>query len=236
MHLRIAICDDEAAQIEYLRRTVTDWASARDHTVVLQCFSSAEAFLFEYEEDRAYDILLLDIEMDRLNGVELARRIRADNGDVQIAFVTGYPDFISEGYEVSAIHYLIKPVKAEKLSEVLDRAAAARERGRRYVLLPDGKELLRIAVDEMVYGESDGHYVLLHTGNDSYRLRMTVPELTEYLGDGFCRISRSFVVGLAHVQRVGKTVVTLDNGTELPQGRGMYDEISRALVKYLRGL
>jgi len=236
MRLRIALCDDEAVQIEYLRCIVTNWASSRSHSVTLQSFSSAEAFLFEYEEDRSYDILLLDIEMDRMSGVELARRVRAENEDVQIVFVTGYPDFISEGYEVSALHYLMKPVKAEKLSEVLDRAVAAREKGRRYVLLPDGKEILRIAADEVVYGESDGHYILLHAGDASHRLRMTVPELTEYLGDGFCRISRSFVVGLAHVQRVGKTALILDNGTELALGRGMYEEVSLALVKYLRGL
>ncbi|MBQ9120758.1 MAG: response regulator transcription factor [Clostridia bacterium] len=236
MYLRVGICDDEPIQTEYVASIVHGWADVRGNRVETVAFSSAEAFLFEYAEDRSYDILFLDIEMDKMNGIELAKRIRTENEDVQIVFVTGYPDFIGEGYEVSALHYLMKPVGREKLYAVLDRAAAAREKGRRYLLLPDGKKLFRVAAEDLVYGESDGHYVLLHTEQDTHRLRMTVPELDHHLGEGFCRISRSFVVGLPHVRRIGKTGVVLDNGTELPLGRGMYDEVSQAFVKYLRGL
>lgn len=235
MYLHVGICDDESASAEYVSATVHRWAEARDCTVGIDCFSSAEAFLFEYEAD-TYDILLLDIEMDRINGVDLAKQLRARKDDTQIVFVTGYPDFIAEGYEVSALHYLMKPVRPEKLFEVLDRAAAARQKGRRYVLLPDGKELLRLPADEIVYGESDGHYVLLHTERGTHRLRMTVPELETCLGAGFFRVSRSYVAGLAHVSRVTRTDVLLGDGTSIPLGRGMYDPVSRALVEYLRGL
>lgn len=236
MRLRIGICDDEKIQTEYVASAVMAWAEARGNWAELQTFSSAEAFLFEYAEDRDYDVLFLDIEMRGMNGVELAKKIRGGNEDVQIVFVTGYPDFIAEGYEVSALHYLMKPVRREKLFEVLDRAASAYQKGTRYLLLPDGKDLFRIAADRIRYGESDGHYILLHTENETYRLRMTIPELEKHLGDGFCRISRSFVVGLHCVCHVTKTAVLLENGTELLLGKGMYDSVSRALVEYLRGL
>lgn len=236
MRLRIGICDDEAEQAKYVSEIVASWAEQRGHTVESRLFSSAEAFWFEYAEDRDYDILFLDIEMDKMNGVELAKRIRESQGDMQIVFVTGYPDFIAEGYEVSALHYLMKPVKREKLFEVLDRAATARQKGTRYVLLPDGKELLRLAAEKIRYAESDGHYVLLHTTEEDYRLRITVPALETLLGEGFCRVSRGFVAGLGHVRRVSKTAVLLDDGTELLLGKGTYDKVSRALIEYLRGL
>ena len=84
--------------------------------------SSAESFLFHYAEESDYDILLLDIEMGKINGIELARRIRHDNETIQIVFTTGYYDFISEGYEVSALQYLMKPVSYEKLESVLNKA------------------------------------------------------------------------------------------------------------------
>lgn len=77
-----------------------------------------ESFLFRYEEKKDYDILLLDVEMKAISGMELARRIRRENDSVQIVFITGYPDYISEGYDVSALHYLMKPISAGKLSEV----------------------------------------------------------------------------------------------------------------------
>ena len=74
--------------------------------------------MFRYAEDKEWDILLLDIEMGAMDGVSLAKKIRQENETVQILFVTGFADYISEGYEVAALHYLMKPVKQEKLFAV----------------------------------------------------------------------------------------------------------------------
>lgn len=74
---------------------------------------SAEAFWFQYEEEKDYEILLLDIEMEQMNGIELATKLRTDDETIQIIFITGYPDYIAQGYEVAALHYLMKPVCAE---------------------------------------------------------------------------------------------------------------------------
>lgn len=82
-----------------------------------------KVFFFLYEEQPFGDILLLDIQMAQMNGMELARKIRERNRRIQIAFLTGLPDFICEGYEVDALHYLIKPIQEKKLFQVLDRAA-----------------------------------------------------------------------------------------------------------------
>ena len=123
MKYKLAVCDDEERQIQYLAALVRDWAEQSGRMVSIRPFFSAEEFLFQYEEEKDYDILLLDIEMGNTNGVELAKRIRQENDAVQIVFITGYPDFIGEGYEVGALHYLLKPVSGEKLNQVLDRAA-----------------------------------------------------------------------------------------------------------------
>lgn len=85
-------------------------------------FSSAEAFIFHCVENKEYDVLLLYIEMGNMDGVTLARQIRKSNKNVQIVFITGYSDYIAEGYDVEALHYLMKPLKDEKLFDVLDRA------------------------------------------------------------------------------------------------------------------
>ena len=110
MDYRIAICDDEETQRAYISALVRSWAEQSDHTVELELFGSAEEFLFHYEEQNNYDILLLDIEMDRIDGITLAKRVRAENEAVQIIFITGYSEYIAEGYEVAALHYLMKPV------------------------------------------------------------------------------------------------------------------------------
>lgn len=115
MYLKVAICDDEEKQRIYMRSMLEAWAKERAHLTEVQTFSSAEAFLFAYNEDMSFDILLADIEMGKMNGVELARVLRARNERLQIVFVTGYDKYIADGYDVMALHYLMKPVNEEKL-------------------------------------------------------------------------------------------------------------------------
>lgn len=88
---------------------------AAGYVVQTDSFSSAENFLFYYAEECDYDILLLDVEMGAMDGVTMAKKLRQSNDTVQIIFITGYSDYIFEGYEVAALHYLMKPVKEEKL-------------------------------------------------------------------------------------------------------------------------
>lgn len=123
MLYKISVVDDNSADTEYIAALVSRWAESAGHAVHISHFPSAEAFLFQYEEEHDFDILLLDIEMGEMNGIELAKKVRRENDEVQIIFITGYPDFIAEGYDVSALHYLMKPVSCEKLHAVLDRAA-----------------------------------------------------------------------------------------------------------------
>ena len=236
MKLNIAICDDEQNQIQYTKDIVSAWAETSGHLPHFAEFPSAEAFLFDYAENQNYDILLLDIEMANMNGIDLAKKVREGNDRVQIVFITGYPDFMSEGFEVAALHYLMKPVKKEKLFSVLDRAVDNIAKSPRFLLLPMGKETLRVYAEDIRYAESNGHYILLHTGKETHRLRMTIPEIEKELGEGFFRTGRSFVVGLKYVVRITKTTVYLEDGTEFPLGKGLYDDMNKALIRYLRGI
>ena len=104
MNIRVAAVDDNPSDSEYIDGLVKQWAAKNAHTVSISAFPSAEAFLFEREDERAFDILLLDIEMHGMNGVELAKKIRETDEAVQLVFITGFPDFIAEGYDVSALH------------------------------------------------------------------------------------------------------------------------------------
>lgn len=113
MKYKIAICDDSDADREYVLNMVNRWAAGAGQVVHTDTFTSAENFLFHYAEESDYDILLLDIEMGDMDGVTMAKQLRKNNDIVQIVFITGYSDYISEGYEVAALHYLMKPVKEE---------------------------------------------------------------------------------------------------------------------------
>lgn len=122
MKLNIAIIDNDALFRKSIAASVDKWAKKSKISAAVNEYSSAEAFLFAYEEKKDYDLLLLDIEMAGISGVEMAERIRREDETIQIVFITGYPEYMCRGYDLSALHYLLKPVSDEKLSEVLGRA------------------------------------------------------------------------------------------------------------------
>ncbi len=229
--LKIAICDDERVEVEYLSRLVADWGKRRLLPVQISRFSSAEQFLFSYAENKEFDLLLLDVQMDRMNGVELAKRIRAENKRVQLIFITGIPDFISEGYEVSALHYLLKPVSEEKLFSVLDKAGALLNQTEPLFLLQLDGEMIALQQREILYLEARGHYLTIHTKRGEYQKKMTLTDALSSLDERFYRCQRSFAVNLYEIKRVSRTEVELLNGEKLPLSRNLYDEIHRAIIR-----
>ena len=235
MAYRVAIVDDSNTDAEYVQSILEVWAKERQAGVQVQQFTSAENFLFHYAEDKDWDILLLDIEMGAMDGVTMAKRVRQDNEAVQIVFITGFADYISEGYDVSALHYLMKPVKQDKLFAVLDRAVAAMRKTERVILLPVGGEMLRLPVGHVQYVEAFSHTVAIVTGTDTIQVKMPISEIEKMLGDGFIRSHRSYLVGLRHIARLSKTEVVLDNGKSLPLSRSAAAPVHKAFISYYTG-
>lgn len=232
MTYHFAVCDDEPAELDYLEKIVHEWASENGHTARVDRFPSAEAFLFRYAEDKAFDILLLDIEMGAMNGLMLAKEIRRENKEAQIIFVTGYTEYISDGYEVEALHYLIKPVTQEKLCTVLDRAALKLARSGRALLLDIGTESVRVPLYEIRFLEVRRNYVTVHAGEE-YTVKATLADMEKGLDDGFFRAGRSFIVNLKFIRKITRTEILLADGSKLPLPRGHYEEIHRAMINRL---
>lgn len=229
MNITIAVCDDSAADRNWLSGQVHRWAAERGHTVRLAEYPSAESFLFAYAEDKTVQVLLLDIEMGQMDGVTMARTLRRDNDGVQIVFITGYSDYIADGYEVEALHYLMKPVDAAKLFAVLDRAAEKLRRNEKFLTLELSGETVRLPVYQIRCAEVQGNYVTVHARAD-YTVKMTLSELETRLDDNFFRLGRSALVNLGCVARVTRTAVTLTDGSTLPLPRGAYERINRAII------
>ena len=161
MKLKIAVCDDAAEQKDALCAAVSGWAADREHEVVLRAFDSAEAFLFHYETERDFDALLLDVDVINMSlgssGIELARRLRGEKCRAEILFITSHAEFIGEGYEVDALHYLMKPVAEEKLRAVLDRAAERLAVEPPYLVIAAEGETLKLYEREIVSVEAFLH-------------------------------------------------------------------------------
>lgn len=229
MTYKIAVCDDSSQDVLYISGLVSSWAENNGFSIEIRTFGSAEEFLFQYSEEKDFDILLLDIEMGKTNGVELAREVRRDNDAVQIVFITGYSDYIAEGYDVSALHYLMKPVNAEKLSEILFRAVQKLRKNERALLLEVSGEAVRVPLYEIKYLDVRQNYTTVHAKQD-FTVKRTLSELEDELDERFYRLGRSAILNLHTIQRITKTDVYLSDGTVLPLPRGHYVPLNRALI------
>lgn len=231
MAYRIAICDDSATDARFVWDLLNSWAAERKTVIQVELFNSAESFLFHYVEDKEWDVLLLDIEMGAMDGVTMAKRVRQDNEAVQIVFITGYSDYIAEGYEVAALHYLMKPINREKLLAVLDRALEKRKQEQRCLNLEAYGEMVRIPFYEIRYLDVHQNYVTVHAKAD-YTVKRTLGDFEKELDDRFCRVGRAMILNLKYIQRVTKTEVRLSDGTVLPLPRGAYEPLNRAIIMH----
>lgn len=229
MNYKIAICDDSVADQNYMMNLTQQWAEKRAHTVQIDLFSSAENFLFHYADQKDYDILLLDIELGGMDGVSLAKTLRKDNETLQIIFITGYSDYISEGYEVAALHYLMKPVKQEKLFSVFDRAADKLKKNERILTFDLSGETVRVPIYQIQYAEVQHNYITVHA-KETITVKMPLSKLADMLDERFYRVGRSAIVNLTCISRVTKTAIYLQNGTAIPLPRGAYDGVNRAII------
>ncbi|MBE5869440.1 MAG: response regulator transcription factor [Lachnospiraceae bacterium] len=229
--MKIAICDDNQAEAGYLSELLKNWAQERDRSIRTELFTCAEEFLFHYAEDKTFDLLLLDIEMGEMDGVTMARHIRRDNKAVQIVFITGYSDYIADGYDVAALHYLMKPVSHEKLFAVLDRAAEKMAHNERCLNLLLSGEMVRIPLREIRYLNVHQNYVTVHSKQE-HTVKRALSEFEGMLDERFFRVGRAMIVNLEYIGRVTKTEVHLLDGTILPLPRGAYELLNRAIINY----
>jgi DNA-binding LytR/AlgR family response regulator len=229
--IRIAICDDEKEQITYLKKITGKWARDGGVRFCIHEFENAEAFLFDWDKN-AFDILLLDIQMGVRDGLSLAREIRKTDERLIIIFITGYDEFMGMGYDVHALHYLMKPVAEEKLSDVLNRACRMLSTAPQMVVLDAVGGTVRLKADDIIYAEMFSHYAAVRTKTETVRVKIKMNDLLALLGEGFFRCHRSYIIGLAHAEGVTRTEIRLSGGISIPLSRKLYHAAYTLFTKY----
>ena len=231
--LRIGICDDLYDARIVLRAALERILERRREKGQFFEFSSGEGLLRYLEGHRGeLDLVFLDMEMGELDGMETARSLRAADSGVQLVFVTGYDDYVFDGYSVGALGYLLKPPKTEQLEEVLNRALAAlhRERDRTYVC-HSGDVYYRIPIQSILYFASDRRQVSCVTTGRTYTFYGKLDAVAEEVGTPFVRIHQRYLVRAGAVDYVDGGEVVLRDGSRLPISRSYQPSALLALTR-----
>ena len=232
--MRICYVEDEISQAELLRKRVIAWGESNDIQVNMDLYKSANEYLFNAGKS-AYDLIFLDIRMDDTNGMELARRIREEDKDVLLVFVTSERGFVFEGYEVDAYRYILKPVSDDKLTEVLEYAKNNAVRDEGSIVLKIDNEITRIMRNDIAYIEVKGHYVDIHTVSETIIYKTSFEDLMELLNENslvFIKTHRSYAVNLDKILKIGRMEVTLITKETVPVSKSMYESVNKAFIKY----
>ena len=233
MPLTIAICDDNEDQIKELRRLLGEWSADKPFALNIDEYISAESFLFSYP-DKPCDLILLDIEMKRLNGMELAKKLRSDGNMLPIVFITGYSEYMSDGYEVEALHYLLKPVDKSKLFAVLDRYIK-RHTPENEIMLACDEGSIHVSPDMVISCEAVGKKTHVHLRDKVIVCNSGISTMKNMLPEEFVFCHRSYIVNMRYVRSIGKTDIMLDSGEKIPLSRRLYKEVNERFIRFYTG-
>lgn len=242
--MKIAVVEDDDVHAAMTVRLLEKWLDSSGIKYRLFVFSSAESFLFEWEDDKVWDILFIDIQMPGISGIELARSIRKENKKVALVFVTGITDYMQDGYEVEALHYLVKPVDSAKVSYCMERVAGVFENAKKNnaVLIEaeditgggdGGRVIFRLSPEDIFFLEASAHNTEIHTRDKSYRIREGISVVGKrFAQDMFVLCHRSFIVNLMYVSGIGKDEVTLDDGRKVPMSKRCAGAVRESFIKF----
>lgn len=234
--LKIIILEDEPEQAKRLTDMLVRYRQERaDFAYSAQLYDSASQLLNEYRCDA--DLLLLDIQMPGMLGIDAAKKIREMDSRVMIVFITTLTQYAIEGYSVGAFDYVLKPVRYDAFAAKLDRArrVLAHQHSSASLELRTRDELRRVSADEIYYLEVVNHDVLIHTDTETYRQWGSLKPFEDQLKDShFVRCNSCYLVNLRYVRGISGDSA-LVGGDRLAISKPRRKDFLAALAQYRGG-
>lgn len=229
--MRIGICDDEKVIGEQLKGYLESYYQSLD--VLIECHRSGEVLLERYNKT-AYDILFLDIEMVGIDGIEVARQIRLVNKEVVIIFLTSHQELATEGYEVNAYRFLIKPLDIKKLKQTLDLLKLEQAKDKKWIIKEMG-QIQVIKQKDIIYIEAQNNMLFICTRNGNIEIRQTLNEAEDALDKTlFYRVHRSYLINLNAVKLFDMKQVIMENNKTISISRMRSKRFRDCMLEYVK--
>lgn len=234
--MRVAICDDDAREIEHLSELITEYKLSRGGNLECHFFQNSIDFLCDVKGGE-YDLILLDAVMPGVSGIKAAQELREKDSNVKIIFISSSPEFAVESYSVDAYHYLLKPVAADTLFPLLDRAGkelyVQEEQG---LVLKNREGVVRLSFADIEFVEVINKKVSFHLTDGVIR------EMTAALADlegelltrqEFIKTHRSYIVNLSCVQSIDANCAMTKSGHSIPVSRQRRNQVQNVYMDFL---
>ncbi len=229
--LKIAICDDSGEERLILRSLLAKYLDIHNLTSDVDEYISGEEFLACDVEK--YNLVVLDIFMNELNGIETALELRKLHPGVQIVFCSTSREYAADSYDVSALHYLIKPISEEKFFAVLDRFFHAYESCKTVVYKSNRLDEALLVSDILWLEAGKDHRTIIHTKDGEIVTRTTMSEFAFQLETAdFVKPIRFALVNLDAVVTLPADEFRLVDGTTVPIARDKKTEMKQAYTNY----
>ena len=236
--IRIAICDDEEKELSRTKVMTSVYAVANPELEIqLSTFQEpVELLKIIRNQQDAFDILLLDIYMPELTGVELARAVRELNDQCQLIFLTTSVNHAIEAFSLHAAHYLLKPYTKGQLEDALSKAVAVVQKNQqRNIILKTSSGLRKIDITDILYSETDKHIQNIYlVENERIQVRISSSELYTILSmdSRFFKCGSTYIINLGRITEVTTKQILFDNGKTLPVQRRQYRELVERYTAY----
>ena len=238
----VAICDDEEKQRELVKAMLISLSLKTNIDFQVTLFPSGEELISHYKTvGDTFHILIMDVEMNGMNGIQAAKEIRMLKFlDVQIMFLTSYPEYMVESFDVVTFQYLIKPIQTHIFEEKMIKLCQyLRSMDKKFVLIKSAYEELLLKYDDILWIEVIKSLTIKNklnfvTTESTHESKGIISNYADALKDhGFLQIHRSIIINLMHVQKFSGSQVVMLNGAELPIGRSKVKEVKDAYTKYM---
>ena len=235
--IRIAICDDELFFAEKLKKIIASYCGIKQIPHEVDIYQSGREFLFDNEKMLGYQIVFLDINMDEMDGLETARKLRKFDNETFLIFVTAFINYTIEGYKVDAIRYVLKTDPnfeasvLESLDAVFEKMAYTPKIEN--FCFREGEK--NIALEKIIYIESNLHKLTFHVYDKEicrYTIYETLNKISELFSEDFVRIHQSYLVNLRFIRTIEGNKLILSNGTTLLIARSKQKEVCKRVAMF----
>lgn len=235
--MKIAICDDERQLIDTVCQILEQWADRHNISLSLCRFTNGDDLITAHRNE-CMDLIILDVIMPLLNGIDTAKELRNIDMDVPIIFLTSSKEFAVDSYDVKAFHYLIKPVDTEKLLQTLDNFLKTFVLPKNTFTARTADGFYRIVFDHVEYLEAQNKKVLVHLSNSkTIEIRELFSKCMEIFSpeNGFCCSHRSYIVNLSNIEQFSRTELITNSHTSIPISRNRYTAFKETYFHHMFG-